>query len=77
LIDELTVSIKQIAAPDGQIGNLQIAVASQQCFGYYSFAGFLLLLLWNPDFKPMAPLKPHRLFFGTLAALRQERPTEH
>src|SRR5450756_959682 len=30
---------------------------------YYSFAGFLLLLLWNPVFKPVAFQKAPPVFF--------------
>jgi len=35
---------------------------------YYRVAGFLLLLLWNPDFKPMAPTKPIGFFLTVFAA---------
>ena len=36
---------------------------------YYRVAGFLLLLLWNPDFKPMAPSKPIGFFFAAFVAI--------
>jgi hypothetical protein len=38
-------------------------VALHHCLLYYSFAGFLLLLLWNPVFKPVAFQKAPPVFF--------------
>jgi hypothetical protein len=38
-------------------------VAPHHWLLYYSFAGFLLLLLWNPVFKPVALQKAPPVFF--------------
>ena len=41
-------------------------------YSYYRVAGFLLLLLWNPDFRPMAPARLHRLFLARFLATPPE-----
>jgi hypothetical protein len=46
-----------------QSQQLTRAIALQQSFLYYWFAGFLLLLLWNPVLRPMALQQAPSAFF--------------
>jgi len=66
----LMVNIKKT---DGKIAGSGLpakkTIALHHWLLYYSFAGFLLLLLWNPVFKPVAFQKAPPVFFRHFLSL--------